>query len=179
MSILVVDTETTGFPPSCRMVQIAWRLYTKDGVFLNNECYIIKPDRYVIPEQCVKIHGISTEFAEKNGIDINTVLTYLEDIIYKGAVEKVVAHNMKFDDAVIKSEISRSGNLELFNKWTNLNKECTMLMDAPKGQKWLKLALLYEKCFGVPPNVKLHQADADAQVCADIYFHLLNNRAIS
>ena len=82
---LIFDTETTGLPkrwnapltdsdnwPRC--IQIAWQLHDKNGVLLEHEDYLVQPEGFNIPYDAEKIHGISTELAEKNGIPLTEVI---------------------------------------------------------------------------------------------------------
>ncbi len=82
---LIFDTETTGLPKNYkapvsdsenwpRMVQIAWQLHSNDGKLITAKNHIIKPDGYDIPIGISKIHGITTERAERDGIDLRAVL---------------------------------------------------------------------------------------------------------
>ena len=75
---LTFDTETTGLPKNFkadvsdsenwpRLVQLAWQLNNEKGDLLSNDSLIIKPDGFTIPFNSEKVHGISTEIANKNG----------------------------------------------------------------------------------------------------------------
>lgn len=186
MNILVIDTETSGLPPrgktditnsilweSCRIVQIAWAKYTPVGDLISKQCYTIYPDGYTIPDIVANIHGITTEKARNEGIDIveafSKLYTDLEDI------QIIVAHNMKFDDSVIQSEIYRYKQSNLYNKWCNIRKDCTMMMMNIPGRKWFKLNELYKHCFNKEPGQILHRADADVEICGEIYFHIISS----
>ena len=74
---LIFDTETTGLPKKWkaplsdsdnwpRCVQIAWQLHDLSGNCVSYENFIIKPNGYEIPYDSEKIHGISTQLAQKN-----------------------------------------------------------------------------------------------------------------
>lgn len=211
MTIMIIDTETTGLFPRgctditksvvwecCRMVQIAWRKYdeTTDAL-VDKACYTIKPDGYVIPEVPAKIHGITTEIATDTGIPIRDFFKLFAEAIED--VTFVVAHNVRFDDTVIQSELYRYEQTELYTKWCKKEKKCTMIMGnewrrgiIKKRQreatndgasltefyngKWMKLAELYKICFNKEPTEILHRADADVSICADIYFHMKNTK---
>mgnify|MGYP003338420010 CR=1 FL=1 len=183
MNILVIDTETTGLPPRgvlditnsnkwecCRIVQFAWAKYTNTGTLISKECYTIYPDGYSIPDIAANIHGITTEKARNEGIDIIEVFNKLNNNLKD--VDKIVAHNIKFDDSVIQSEIYRYKQNDLYIRWCNIKKECTMMMSSVPGKKWLKLNELYKQCFNKEPEQVLHRADSDVEICANIYFYL-------
>lgn len=182
--VLVVDTETTGLAPRyadprnakawdvCRMVQMAWQLHEQDGTLVEAAAYIVQPDGFEVPPVAARIHGITTEIAEQDGVPIQTVWEHLARIL--PSVGVVVAHNLSFDDGVIRSEMCRSAPPELRDMWAiDIPKRyCTMLRGTEPGKKWPKLAELYERCFGEPPKGTLHRADVDTAACARIYFHL-------
>ena len=76
---LIFDTETTGLPKNWnapvsdidnwpRCVQIAWQIHDSLGNCIENKDFLIKPEGYNIPYDSEKIHGISTELAEKDGM---------------------------------------------------------------------------------------------------------------
>ena len=91
---LFFDTETTGIPANHkapasdlknwpRLVQIAWLLSEEDGNEVSSAEYIVKPDGFVIPMEAAKIHGITTELAQRSGADLLAVLTAAESAIKK------------------------------------------------------------------------------------------------
>ena len=115
--ILFFDTETTGRPLNYkapvtdsknwpRMVQLAWVQTDKEGNILQEGNHIIKPDGFTIPKDVVKIHGISTEIALEKGEDLSTILAQFETQLQ--ANKLVVAHNIEFDDSIIRAEYHRN-----------------------------------------------------------------------
>jgi DNA polymerase-3 subunit epsilon len=192
--IIVIDTETTGLFPrninpeqyelynNARMVEIAWELYNSDGLFINKESYIIKPQNYIIPDSAIAIHGITNELAHSSGRDITSVFDRLELILKD--VGTIVAHNFAFDNAIILSELYRQNFMsdglnkynDLIHEWIHKTHSCTMRMSAyiTGTYKWHKLIDLYRICFNKEPNQILHRAAGDVQICADIYFYLIN-----
>ena len=82
---LIFDTETTGLPkrwgapisdtdnwPRC--IQIAWQLHDDMGKLIEHQDYLVKPEGFNIPYDAERIHGISTELAEAEGISLAEVL---------------------------------------------------------------------------------------------------------
>ena len=200
--VLVLDTETTGLPrgrrvtpdtftkwDTARLVQIAWEFYNPAKECIKQESYIVTPDGFDIPEFVTKIHGISTERAHNEGIPLIDVLKKLHILLSYNPV--IVAHNMQFDSDIILAEMYRYDNKltnsiitrematykiqieDMIELWDKCDKQCTMLMGTIPGEKWPKLAVLYEDCFGKAPEGEMHRADNDVRACADIYFHLL------
>lgn len=156
----------------CRIVQIAWHIYSNTGDLLESACYFIKPT-FTIPAKAIEIHGITQEMAESQGIHMVKLLGILKDKLPH--ISHIVAHNLEFDKKVLLSEMARYDAMELFQQFENKRGVCTMLQNTLPGQRWPKLADLYKRLFHKDPEGRLHHADTDVQLCADIYFH---NRTI-
>lgn len=182
--MLVIDTETTGIGPrwapphiteawdGCRIVQIAWELHSDAGV--SAECHIVVPDGFEVPAAATAVHGISHQQALDEGRPMRDVLARLATVLE--STDVIVAHNLRFDDAVIQAEMYRfvaSGDLPqgALAAWQGAQRVCTMLTAAGRGGRWTKLAVLYEQYFGAPPGGTMHSADADVRACAEIFFH--------
>ena len=197
--IIVIDTETTGLfnrnanPENyelfnnARVVEIAWEIFKPNGDFVNRESYIIKPDRFIIPDNAIAIHGITNEMANNTGHNIQDVFERL-NVVLKD-VSTIVAHNFSYDNAIILAELYRlnenNDGLNLYNNiiydWINKEHKCTMLMGknimGPNTCKWYKLGELYRICFNTDPDVLLHRAAADVAICSKIYFYLIQRPA--
>jgi len=78
---IIFDTETTGFPSrygaphtdieawdSARLVQLAWQIHDELGELVEVKNFIVKPVGFTIPYNSEKIHGISTERAQREGV---------------------------------------------------------------------------------------------------------------
>jgi len=159
---LFVKTETSGLIPKWaqvtdldnlpRMVQIAWILTDDDGNKIVTQDHIIKPENYKIPFNASMIHGITTERAMYEGLDLSDVLHSLNELIDEA--DYIVAHNMSFHEKIIGSEFLKSNiETEFFNK----RKICTMKsstdycqLSGPLGFKYPKLSELYSFLFNQP-----------------------------
>jgi len=178
------DTETTGLPKNWReppenssnwphIVQIAWAQYDSAGTQAAFKSYIIQPEGFVIPPAASRIHGISTERAAREGVLLLDILSE-----FKTAVEGsklLIAHNMDFDEKMVRAELSRKG---MPNFLQDIAKLCTMKRTAdfcgipgPYGNKWPTLAELHRKLFSSDFE-KQHDAGADVLCCAKCYFEL-------
>ena len=82
---LTFDSETTGLPKNYkaplsdsdnwpRLVQLAWQINDNKGKLKSNKSFIIKPQGFTIPYNSEKVHGISTEIAQKKGHNLDFVL---------------------------------------------------------------------------------------------------------
>ena len=116
--LLFVDTETTGLPTDTslspsetddwpRLVEIAWRTYSKSGQELNATSTLIRPDGFEIPEAATEVHGITTEEAREHGSPLEGALTEFEEEVREA--DCLVAHNIAFDRGVLLAEYHRTG----------------------------------------------------------------------
>ena len=116
---LVFDTETTGLPKKWnapisdsenwpRCIQLAWQLHDIKGELVSSHSYLLKPEGFTIPFEAEKIHGISTELAQKIGKNLDEVLKlFISDYNNCGFL---VGHNVKFDINIIGAELFRIGH---------------------------------------------------------------------
>jgi DNA polymerase III epsilon subunit-like protein len=181
---LFFDTETTGLPRNWkapvndfsnwpRLVQVAWESYDKDGNKTGEENFIIKTDGFTIPEDSAKVHGISTERAQKEGIPLLDVLKKFYDFIDK--TDTLVAHNMSFDEKIIGAEFLRSNMQNILD---SKKKICTMekstdlcAIPGSYGFKWPKLSELHRKLFGVDFE-EAHNATVDIRATARCFWEM-------
>jgi DNA polymerase III subunit epsilon len=181
---LFFDTETTGIPRNYkapasdlknwpRIVQLAWVLVDEQAAELAAAEYIVKPDGFVIPKDAAKVHGITTELALRNGVDIQPVLAAIVANMQQAAV--LIAHNVSFDEKVLGAELLRCGHPNLVE---SMPRKCTMQLatnfcrlPGPYGYKWPSLQELHLKLFNESFK-DAHQALADVRACARCYFEL-------
>jgi len=181
---LFFDTETTGLPKNWkapttdfdnwpRLVQIAWVLVDENGEEIEQANHIIKPDGFMIPRAVTKIHGISHEKAENDGILLSMALRQFADAMSRSQL--LVAHNISFDEKVVASEFLReriASNLE------TIPKICTMKISADYckikgryGNKWPTLPELHYKLFDAGLE-QAHNAAVDVRACVKSFFEL-------
>ena len=86
------DTETTGLPLNWnapvsdlnnwpRMIQVGYIIYDLEGNHIETKEYIIRPENFEIPEESSNIHGITTDKALAEGIELSIVLNELHQKI--------------------------------------------------------------------------------------------------
>jgi len=187
-----MDVETTGIPSkrnagfkdldvysSARIVSIAWIVLDKNRR-IEQQYFIIKPNKFVIPEESTKIHGITNEFANQVGIPIEKCIRYLRETFAKHNITCFVAHNVSFDFNVILSEFYRQGRAnDLISRFFRIERYCTM----KNGKKCLcinkypKLIELYSQLTHKTLE-GAHNAAADAEACC-CCFKILKKRRIS
>ena len=113
---LIFDTETTGLPNDFsapitdldnwpRLVQLAWQLHDHTGKLINSGNYIVKPEGFTIPFNSEKIHGISTERANEEGVDLEFVLKEFSKDIDRAHF--LIGHNVSFDEKIMGAEYLR------------------------------------------------------------------------
>jgi DNA polymerase III epsilon subunit-like protein len=183
--LLFFDTETTGLPKDWkapitdinnwpRLVQIAWIVFNEDGERINNEDYIIKPEKFLIPEEASKVNGITTDIALTDGRDLLEVLCALNREIDNADI--LVAHNMNFDSKIIGAEMIRKKlTTNLFSKRLICTMEVsTNFCKIPSnyGYKWPKLSELHIKLFGEDFQ-EAHNASVDIQATAKCFWKLM------
>lgn len=181
---LFFDTETTGLPKNWkapesdinnwpRLVQIAWLQYDTTEKQISKNSHIIKPDGFSIPLDATKVHGISTQRAEKDGIALRQVLKEFSSILNESKF--LVTHNMNFDKKVVGAEFLRIG---IKNNLSEIQKICTMQSSTDfckipgnYGYKWPSLPELHMSLFKSPFE-ESHDALADTTACAKCFFEL-------
>lgn len=189
---LIFDTETTGLPQDYkasykdtenwpRMVQISWQIHDVRGGLIEVKNYIIKPEDYEIPYSVVKVHGITTERALKQGMDLKFVLSEfnkaLDQCIY------IVGHNIDFDVNVLGAEYVRKEIDTALHKRKTIDTKddstayCALPGGRGGGFKWPKLEELHEKLFGEKFS-EAHNAAADVEATSRCFLELVRLEVI-
>ena len=172
MCYLVVDLETTGLHPTSYIVSIAWIVLNDALEEVQRAYYVVQPDGYEIPKESVRVHGITTEKAKKEGIPIRHICYKLGRAIFKHQCATLVSHNINFDRTILIHQVSESFQRILARKIMSLKTFCTMKKGAQYMgvKKWPKLTLLYKHLFDVDiANEEQHHALFDCQNCAAIF----------
>lgn len=184
---LIYDTETTGLPKDFnapptdvdnwpRMVQIAWQLHDKTGKLIENKNFIIQPEGYDIPYNAVKIHGITTEKAKKEGLPLHEVLDEFRNAIAK--TEVLVGHNLSFDQGIVGAELVRCGldyreiELPIADTMVSSVDFCALPGGRYGKYKSPKLGELHHVLFGESFD-EAHNASADVNATARCFLELL------
>ncbi len=181
---LFFDTETTGIPRNYsaptsdlanwpRLVQLAWLITDDKGDEIKSVEHIVKPEGFTIPDDAARVHGISTERAMGEGVDLKTVLAAVAPDLEQA--DLLVAHNIQFDEKILGAELLRNGYADLP---AARPKRCTMRestdyceLPGRYGFKWPKLQELHLKLFGVEFE-GAHDALVDVRACSRCYFEL-------
>ena len=185
---LIFDTETTGLPkrwdapitdtgnwPRC--VQIAWQLHDEMGKIIEHQDYLVQPDGYNIPYDAERIHGISTELAQADGISLSEVLEKFNIALSKSKF--IVGQNLKFDVNIMGCEFHRLGIESSMSSMPVLD-TCTevtaSLLQLPGGRggkfKLPTLTELHSYLFN-KPFAEAHNATADVEATTRCFFELI------
>jgi len=185
---LIFDTETTGLPkrwnapitdtdnwPRC--IQIAWQLHDAMGNCIESEDYLVKPDGFNIPYDAEKIHGISTELADEQGLPLLDVLEKFNAVLNK--TKFVVGQNVKFDLNIMGAEFVRgdiANQLQELPVLDTCTEHTASLCKIPGGRggkfKLPTLTELHEFLFKVP-FAEAHNATADVEATTRCFFELV------
>ncbi|WP_234859418.1 DNA polymerase III subunit alpha [Aquimarina aquimarini] len=188
---LVFDTETTGLPkrwdapisdtdnwPRC--IQIAWQLHDDMGNCIEHQDYLVKPEGFNIPYDAEKIHGISTELAEQDGITLEEVLEKFNIALSK--TKFVVGQNVGFDVNIMGAEFYRLGvenNLQELPVLDTCTETTAELCQIPGGRggkfKLPTLTELHQHLFGVAFG-EAHNATADVEATTRCFLELIRKQ---
>lgn len=179
MRQVVLDTETTGFDfkDGDRLVEIgAIELINRKATGETFHIYL-NPERE-IPEEAIKIHGITNEFIKDKPIFDEKIAATFIDFIKDS---EVIIHNSAFDLSFL------NGELEKLNKKHQLDfkyiEAYCQVTDSLKlaNEKFLgsrnNLDALCKR-FGIDNSARdLHGAVLDAQLLAEVYLELTGGQA--
>jgi len=190
--ILVYDTETTGLPnfrlpaddPSQpRMIQLAFALYDGPDTLVAEECHLIKPDGWTMPQQLVdKLgHGLTQKRLERDGTPITEVLEAFN--LTRDQATLLVAYGIRFDQKILRGEFRRGGFRDRYAETPEccVMRAATPLCKLPPtdamiatgrySYKTPKLTEAAKIILGVE-HVGAHDALADVRMTARLYFHI-------
>ncbi|MCL8007205.1 DNA polymerase III subunit alpha [Gelidibacter japonicus] len=185
---LIFDTETTGLPkrwdapisdtdnwPRC--IQIAWQLHDGMGNCIEHQDYLVQPDGFNIPYDAEKIHGISTDLAQQQGVPLAEVLAKFNAALAK--TKFVVGQNVGFDLNIMGAEFHREGvanNLQELPVLDTCTEHTANLCQLPGGRygrfKLPTLTELHEFLFNTP-FAEAHNATADVEATTRCFLELI------
>ncbi|MDX1462245.1 MAG: DNA polymerase III subunit alpha, partial [Marinirhabdus sp.] len=188
---LIFDTETTGLPRNWnapltdsdnwpRCIQIAWQLHDAMGNVIEHEDYLIQPDGFNIPFDAEKIHGISTELAQKDGIPLSEMMAKFTAVLEK--TKFIVGQNVGFDLNIMGAEFLRLNQENLLPNFPVLD-TCTettaQLCQIPGGRggkfKLPTLSELHEFLFD-ERFAEAHNATADVEATTRCFLELVRRQ---
>ena len=191
---LIFDTETTGLPKNWnapytdtdnwpRCIQIAWQLHDAMGNLVEAQDYLIKPEGFNIPYDAEKIHGISTELAEQDGVPLAEVLEKFNIAMSK--TKFIVGQNVGFDLNIMGAEFHRLGVVNPLQELPVLDtctEDTALLCQIPGGRggkfKLPTLTELHQHLFGEPFG-EAHNATADVEATTRCFLELIRRKQYS
>ncbi|MBR9756812.1 MAG: DNA polymerase III subunit alpha [Algicola sp.] len=188
---LIFDTETTGLPKRWdapitdtdnwpRAIQIAWQLHDEMGRCVEHQDYLIQPEGFNIPYDAEKIHGISTELAQEQGVPLVEVLEKFHVAISKAKF--IVGQNVGFDVNIMGCEFFRedvANTLQELPVLDTCTEHTAQLCKIPGGRggkfKFPTLTELHEFLFN-KPFAEAHNATADVEATTRCFLELIRKR---
>lgn len=166
---IAFDTETTGTNPNeADIVTAAAVRFDSTGTEVSAKMWLLKPQGE-IPEASVAVHGITTEVAQRDGMDYKTGLLAIRDWLEQPMVP-LVAFNAQYDVVVLNSNLMRQESASLLQGIPVL---CPMVMD-----KWLDKYVKGSGNRRLQPTcdryrvtlVDWHTAEADARAAGMLFW---------
>lgn len=187
---LILDTETDGiffnnkFPldhySQGNVIQLAFKLYDENERVVQEYNSLIKPEFFTtIRPEAINIHHITMDRCHKYGIPLKHVFNVFW-MAYEHA-DMIIGHNISFDTKAIACSLARCGAKketldDLINKKSRC---CTMktsidilnLKQSNGAKKRPSLLECYQYFFNKDIE-NAHDAMADVNACADVFFKL-------
>ncbi|WP_396194460.1 DNA polymerase III subunit alpha [Flavobacterium sp.] len=191
---LIFDTETTGLPRNWaapisdtdnwpRCIQIAWQLHDAMGNLIEHQDYLVKPEGFNIPYDAERIHGISTELAQNQGVPLLEVLEKFNIALSKAKF--IVGQNVGFDVNIMGCEFYRLGvnspmaTLPVLDTCTEVTAELLKLPGGRGGKfKLPTLTELHSYLFNVP-FAEAHNATADVEATTRCFLELIRRQVFT
>lgn len=166
--LVMLDTETTGISPQNgdRIVELGCvELLARHPTGRNLHLYF-NPEREV-PEEVVRIHGLTTEFLSDKPLfahEAHRILEYL-----RGA--HLVIHNAAFDVGFLDSELARLNLPPLREHVAGVTDTLALAKEMFPGKR-NSLDALCQRLGVDNTHRALHGALLDAQLLAQVYIHM-------
>ena len=196
MKVLVFDTETTGLPkgknPSIyntelwpHIIQLSYIVYCSEEnkILSLIDDYIKINDNVIIEEGSQKIHNISRDKLNKDGIDIIEAINKFNN--WKTNCDLLVGHNVSFDKRMLIVEGIRNNiQMNINNTYCTMKNStdlCKIEREFANGTKYFKypsLSELYNHLFNkIPKNT--HNSITDTLLCMRCFCKIKLNIDIS
>ena len=180
MPAIFFDTETTGkynfrgdFEDADQpdLVQLAFMVDDDEGNNLACNYFPVIPNKDV-EAGAEAVHGKSRQWLEKYGVSIGHATSIFQ--VFYGRCNVAVAHNIKFDLAIMKRAYFMAGK-DFFD---HADPHCTMLGSSNlcklpgrgRSYKWPKLDEAYRLLVNKGGFEHAHDALADVKACREIYY---------
>ena len=177
---LVIDTETTGFfdfkkpadhPEQPRLAHLAMARLNPALELEDMSDFYVKRHGWVMGEQAGRVNGLTNEFLDEHGVDVEIVLHAYTEAIQEGRA--VYAFNAQYDTKIMRGELRRAKMDDMFEQTPNvcLMRSSMGVVQKPNGGRgWPKL----EHCcahFGIVNDAE-HKAHGDTLAAVELLRHL-------
>ena len=188
--LLFFDTETTGVPLNYkasssdtknwpRLVQLAWVLTDEEGNRIHTGNLIVKPEGFIIPTDATRVHGITMQRANEEGVPLAEVIEQFKADL--DVATYIVGHNIEFDKKIMGAEMIRLGMKDIMDSKKSY---CTMQSSinfckilGKYGYKYPKLQELYRKLFETEFD-NAHDAMSDIEATEKCFWELRKRKLI-
>lgn len=135
MKYMVIDTESSGLmdykrradaPGQPRVADFAAVLLNEKGEIEDEYQRYIFPDGWSMTTQATEVNGLTTDFLRETGHMIKEVLQWYSQRILEDRA--VIAFGAQFDCKMMRSELRRAGQDDLFERTPNI---CLMRLARP------------------------------------------------
>jgi len=165
----IIVTETSGLfdyhkpadaPGQPRLAAFGYMTFAGGELEDTYRCYI-KPDGWVMEPGATLANGLTTEFLAANGLEVEHALGEYAAVVEGGCL--LVGYAVDFDTKIMRAELRRSGQDDLFDKTQVLSmirvaKEPCQIQAKSGGLQFPKL---HEACacFGIPWQAQMGLLD--------------------
>ncbi len=160
---VVFDTETTGMPPSARLVEIG-AIHVRGNNIVERWQSLVFPEQ-PIPPRVIEVHGITDEAVREAPVARDLLPRFFE---WLGDLP-LIAHNVSFDASMLAAECDRLG-LPLPANATGCTLQAARALLQRRSHSLGQLAA----DLGLPQK-RHHRAADDAETALHLYWHLLQN----
>ena len=187
MNALIFDTETTGMvqwkqppdhPGQPDLVQLAMLLVDRDdwSILCRVSLLVQLAEGVKIDPEAEATHGISAEMCGRFGVQPIVAVSLFIQLCMQADI--IVAHNISFDESVMRTALHRLGNKPDRFEGRSLvcTKEATtdiLKLPGKYGYKWPTLAEAYRHYTGLEIE-NAHDALSDTLACLEVYRALVS-----
>jgi len=187
VNALIFDTETTGMvqwkqppdhPGQPDLVQLAMLLVDRDdwSILCRVSLLVQLAEGVKIDPEAEATHGISAEMCGRFGVQPIVAVSLFNQLCMQADI--IVAHNISFDESVMRTALHRLGNKPDRFEGRSLvcTKEATtdiLKLPGKYGYKWPTLAEAYRHYTGLEIE-NAHDALSDTLACLEVYRALVS-----
>lgn len=165
------DLETTGLSISKdEPIQLCAIAFNRNMEFLDKLFYYVYREE-PIPEEAVKIHGITNKILVEKGIPVTQAVSQWQNFLRKHAPVHLLGYNvLSFDYPMLMNWVDRHDDQRFkFPPICQITDVLHMVRIPLKTNKWPKLAAAATQLGIQFEQATLHDAEADVRLTAEIW----------